>query len=291
MARICIVTLNFLDDSLDETLAKARQAGFRYFETWQMDTKHHGDLRLNASEPDGVPEAAEVRACIERIQEAAERHGVQPAVIGGFNDFIQADDADLEREVAKVKAYIEVAVGTGCRVIRVMGGEPKANLAPDAWVGRVVEGFQACVGDAERAGVTLALENHGLITNHAPTALKILEQVGSERLRCNMDASNYRWAGYALETVYEFYRLIAPYTAYAHLKGGDGRTGAVGSYTATRLDQGELDPDLFVRTLAEAGFDGEWGIEYEGREEPLEAQRRNLEFATELLLKHGYEIE
>jgi len=291
VAKVCIVTLNFTDLSLSETLARAAEAGFRHFETWQMDTMHAGDLRLCTAEPDGVPEPDEVQACLKRIQAAADAAGVQPAVIGGFNDFVQADEAVFQREVAKVKAYIELAAGTGCRLVRVMGGEPKTNLAIDACVGRVVEGFKLCMGDAEAAGVTLALENHGYITNHAPTTLRIIDEVGSDRLRANMDASNYRWAGYSVETVYDFYRQIAPVTAYAHLKNGDGRTGSVGQYTATRLDQGEMDIDLFVRTLAEADFQGVWGIEYEGPGDPTDAMRRNLQYATALLEKHGYTVD
>jgi sugar phosphate isomerase/epimerase len=291
MARICAVTGCFEKLNLAATLDQVQKAGFRCLETWQLEGWHCGDVNLTSAASQGRPDPQVVERYTRRLLELTRARNISITVVGAFNDFVQACDRDLEREIEHVRACIRIARSVGATMVRVMGGEPKYNLPITACLERIVEGYRAVIPDARDAGVTLALENHGYITNHAPTVLHLLDRVGSPLLRCNLDASNYRWAGYPVQKVYEFYRLIAPYTAYAHLKNGHGRGGFVRSYTATTLAAGEMDLRLFVQTLANAGFDGEWGIEYEGQDDPTVAAADNLRFAGQLLAEFGYKVE
>lgn len=291
MARICAVTGCFESDDLASTLDKVRAAGYRHLETWQLEGWHRGQVNLLSPSSDGYPDPAVVQNYLQHLQQLCAQRAIAVTVVGAFNDFVQADDAQLHRQIEHVRTCINLATALGARVVRVMGGEPKHNVPLSACLDRIVEGYKAVIPEARKAGVTLALENHGYITNHAPTVLAILDRVNSEALRCNLDASNFRWAGYPIPKIYEFYRLLAPYTAYAHFKNGHARSGFVKQYTATTLDAGEMDLRYFVQTLAKAGFNGEWGIEYEGDPDPVQAHAANLRTATNLLREFGYEVE
>ena len=84
---------------------------------------------------------------------------------------------------------------------------------------------------------------------------------------------NYRWAGHDLETVGRYYEIVAPYTLHTHLKDG---TGSRGNYRGEALGEGEIDLAKAIRCLREAGYDGVWCCEYEGRETTAQVREKVL---------------
>ena len=119
----------------------------------------------------------------------------------------------------------------------------------------------------------MAVDNHGIVTNDGDLQVELFERVGSKYVGANMDTMNYRWAGHDLETVGRYYEIVAPYTLHTHLK--DGR-GSRGDYRGEALGEGEIDLAKAIRCLREAGYDGVWCCEYEGRENDGTGQRKSF---------------
>ena len=249
VAGLGLIFYNFPHDDLERFLSFAQQAGFQYCE---LPCAAVWDER----DPEANPErrAAEVHALLER-------YGMRISALSADNDFVQPDDAGMEFQVQRLKRVCALARLVGTSVLRIDGGGAKDSVPQERWRQCIVSGLRAIRPFIEREGFTLALDNHGMVTNDADFEVGIFQEVGSNRIGANVDTMNYRWAGHDLATVGRFYHVIAPYARHVHLK--DGR-GSQREYRGTALGEGELDLELAVQELQDAGYQGVYAVEYEG---------------------------
>ena len=108
------------------------------------------------------------------------------------SQFTLASESERAAQVAMVKEWIGHAVELGAPEMRVFAGDtPEGEDEEDAfrWT---VEGLSQCTEVAAERGVVLARENHGGITLTADQVIRLIEAVGSEWLRLNMDTGNFR---------------------------------------------------------------------------------------------------
>lgn len=209
------------------------------------------------SEVDGAHRAEEVR-------ELLARYGMQISAVEIGNDFLQADPADLDMQVARYRARCKVIPLTGCDIARSDGGRNRNDQVPQAqWDGMMLDAFKRVADGLEEAGVRIALDNHGVTTNDGDWQLSLIERVGSPRLGVNLDTMNYRWFGHDLETIDRFYEILAPHVFHVHMKDG---TGSRQEYKGAALGEGEINLEYAVSLLEKAGYEGAWTAEYEGPE-------------------------
>jgi len=251
-----LIYYNFPGHNLEQFAAYAGAAGFTraeiaVSEIWRE--KEEGD--------DPEARAAQVRALLQA-------RGVGLSALSAGNDFLQPDDAGMARQVARLERVCRLARLAGTDTVRIDGGWTKDAVPQERWFDLIVAGLRASAPFLEREGFTLALDNHGLVTNDADFQKRIFDAVGSKRVGANVDTMNYRWAGHDLATVGRFYHVIAPYARHVHFK--DGR-GSRDTYRGAALGEGELDLALAVRELEAAGYSGVWTVEYEGPRADAEA--------------------
>ena len=136
----------------------------------------------------------------------------------------------------------------------------------------VIDYLRQAAQQAERAGITLALENeHICWADTAAHTAQIIEQVGSKALRANWDPGN---AAYANENPYpEGYRQIKQYLQHVHFKdvSADPRTGR-----KQCVLQGEIDWHGQLRALQSDGYQGFISIETHCRPK-IKSARQSLE--------------
>jgi len=142
-------------------------------------------------------------------------------------------------------------------LMKVKGDEPPIQGYTDEDAFRwCIEGIQACLPAAEKAGVLLALENHWGLTTRTDNLLRIHKAVSSPWLGINLDTGNFPVDPYP-----EIERL-APHASIVQAKtyygGGEWYT----------LD---LDYPRIASILRKAGFAGWVSLEMEGKEDPLVA--------------------
>jgi sugar phosphate isomerase/epimerase len=222
----------------------------------------------------------ETPAYVNKLKQAAFRNGLALPMLSIHQDFISEKAEERSEAVKHTIRCIELAERLGIPSIRlnsgrwntipsfddlmkVKGDEPpiKGFTDEDAfkWC---VEGIQACLPAAEKAGVLLALENHWGLTTKTENLLRIYKSVNSPWLGINLDTGNF-----AVDPYPEIEKL-APHASIVQAKtyygGGEWYT----------LD---LDYRRIAKTLRAAGFKGWVSLEMEGKEDPATAVPKSLE--------------
>ena len=261
MPKFGLVHYNFAGSSLDEFLKFASETGFSYVE-----------LQVGSVWGKGIdnPEAN-----AETVRQTVESYGLQVSAFAAGNDFVVLDEDLVKAQVDRMARIIGLAKILGGPVIRTEGGAAKDAVPENRWIEAMAGCLRRCVEFAERAGIGLAVDNHGVVTNDGDLQVELFERVGSRYVGANLDTMNYRWAGHDLETVGRYYEIVAPHTLHTHLKDG---VGSRGSYRGEALGEGEIDLAKAVRCLKDAGYDGVWCCEYEGRENDGVGQKRCYEY-------------
>ena len=214
----------------------------------------------------GLPVMPEVIADDEaaRIYNETEKRGITiGSVQGTFN--MSHPDADFRRAgLRRLRTMAEACPRLGTRKIAICIGtrDPDdmwrhhpENDSPTAW-----RDMCQCVGEAveiaEQSDVTLALEPEvNNIVDSAQAARRLLDEIGSPRLRITMDAANLFHAGKLprmAEVLDEAFALLGKDIVLAHAKDLS-RDGDAGHEAAGK---GRLDYGRYLSLLRECGFEG-----------------------------------
>jgi sugar phosphate isomerase/epimerase len=249
LTRFGLINWNAPGERFAEFVDWAVQTGYAYAE---VDVGFFAGSRQDPDVKAGVAAAA-----------AASRQGLRIWAVSCYNDFLVRSPEAMAAQVARMETVAALAAEAGIPILRMDGGWEKDGVPKERWLDLVVEGFSRCVPIAERHGLTMALDNHGTVTNDVEFQLAVLTRVGSKRLGANLDTMNYRWYGYSVEECRAIYDRVAPHTVHTHLKDGRGSRGA---YVGEAPGEGEIDLTYAVRALQNAGYSGIWCVEQESKE-------------------------
>ena len=221
----------------------------------------------------GYPELADA------IRERAARRGLEVSNYAIGAQFLQPDEAALEREIERVMAEVEVANSLGAKLMR----HDVASLPPpEATIARFDEAFpllvQACALVADHAaqfGITTSVENHGYFIQASDRVHRLVDAVNRPNFRTTLDVGNF-WcvdeepaaavrkntAIASMVHLKDFYRRRPGPTVekgFFSTAGGYRLRGAI-------LGHGDLDLAAVVRELKTGGYDGYLSVEFEGME-------------------------
>lgn len=203
-----------------------------------------------------------------RIGAAFRQQDVEVSAVSGTFNVIHPDREWRKEATRRVGLIADRCELLGTRVVTLCTGTRHPtnmwrhhpdNARPDAWM-EMVETMRALVGHAEAAGVDLAFEPEVVnVVDTAEKAERLIEEVGSPRLRLVMDPANYFHPdmlprmGEVLEDVFA---RVGRYIALAHAK--DVRPPDPGGDECVRpaAGTGVLDYPLYLRLLKASGYDG-----------------------------------
>jgi len=254
-----LIHYNAPGGTVEEFLDYAAGAGFGHVELQIGDVWTEGE-----AQPEG-------RA--ERVRAEVKARGLTVSALAAGNDFVVLEPEVVAAQVARMKRVCELARLLGTDVIRTEGGSPKDGVPEERWVEAMAGCLKRCLEFAEPMQLQLAVDNHGWVTNNGELQVELFQRVGSPWVGANLDTMNYRWFGHELETIDRYYEIVAPYTFHTHLKDG---TGAREQYVGAALGEGEIHLALAVECLRQAGYDGVWCAEFEGRGDTGDGYRRCL---------------
>jgi len=253
--KIGAVCLSLSCMDFTEVLNFVKEIGGETIELCTVEGAHNGTLDLRKMQRSSL--LATVKS-----------HGLSITSVAGYNDFTFASDVELNQQVKKLEWYCELAADLQVGLVRVMSGDFRPDLTKEEMVTNIIRGFKIAVKMAKEYNVVLALENHGLLVNDAPTLIRIVETVADERLRLTLDTGNFCWAGHSLQETDSYFQQVAPYVANVHLK--DLVFTDPKKVQFVPLGQGDLDLKMVVAQLAAVGYDGALLCEYEGMGDPKE---------------------
>jgi sugar phosphate isomerase/epimerase len=191
-----------------------------------------------------------------------DKHGIAASALTAANDFVQLDPAAIQQQVDRMQQVSQLAQILGTNVLRTEGGQPKDAVAPEKWAEAIAGCLKACVPFCQDMNIKLAVDNHGVVSNDPNVLLPALEAVGSEYIGSNLDTMNLRWWGNAVADLPGIYKALAPYVFHTHMKDG---TGSRAEYKGAVLGHGEIPLMTAVNALKEAGYNGVWCAEWEGK--------------------------
>lgn len=209
---------------------------------------------------------------LSELKDAAKEAGVTFAgmAVDGTGDPSSLDETERLQSIEAVRAWFPVAKSLGLPFFRINTGGHGRESDQEA-LKKCIESFAVLAKEAEEYGIKLAIENHWGISANPLNVVRIIEEVGSPNLGTLPDFGNFpdETRPEVFESVkpglpdgvtpteirYWGLEQMAPYAIGVHAKmlefddeGND-----------TRIDVPRC-VDIFVRS----GFDGYWGIEFEG---------------------------
>jgi sugar phosphate isomerase/epimerase len=241
-------------------------------------------------------------AFLSKVRKAAESHGLSIPMFCNSPDFTQPDPAARAKEVERCADMFRVTAELGGRYCRVLSGQNRPGLREDEALKWVVDCLWQLAPRAEKAGVTMCMENHykdGLweypeFAQSHRRYLAILDAVKTPLLAAQYDPSNAVVAG---EDPYELLDRVLPRVATMqasdrYLEGGtieelrkmarDARHGYAKFIRHGVIGKGLNDYDRIFGTLSRAGYDGWISIE-DGDGPTVEEGLANLRGSAEFL--------
>jgi len=249
MAKLGFIHYNWPGFTFDEFLRFAADLGAGYVELQLSDVCENDAF--------DAERAAQVRRQVES-------HGLKVSALAARNDFLQSDAGEIAFQVARM-AEVAVLSQILCDepILRSEGGAPKDDVPQGRWGDALYECFARCAEFIDAMGVTLAIDNHGIVTNDGDLLIGLLKRLNHARIGSNLDTMNFRWAGHDVATCNRFYREMAPFVKHTHLKDG---FGSFKEYRGAALGEGEIDLAHALQCLKDVGYDGVYLAEYEGKE-------------------------
>lgn len=191
-----------------------------------------------------------------QVKQRAFHRGIALSGTAVGNRFTLAPGAELDKEIASVKAWIDHASLMGAPHIRIFAGDAR-GLSKDDAKAHCIKAIEAATEYAAQKGIFLGLENHGGIVAEPEDLLDIVRAIRNPWFGINLDSGNFH-----TEDPYADLAKIAPYAVNVQFKVEITRRG------------GKPEPsDLgrFVKILRDANYQGYVALEYESAPDPWEA--------------------
>ena len=240
--------------STAELFRKARDYGFTQMQySYQTDD---GEEMLPR-----IPEALN-----REIAAEASLNGIEIVSVNGTFNMAHPDPAVREDGVARFEKVAASCGVYGCKLITLCTGSRSRermwaphpdNNTPEAW-NDMRSSMERLVAIADKYDVYLGIEIEASnIINTPEKAKKIIDELGSSRLRIIMDAANLFLPGTAKRenvrpVIEKAIGLLAPWITLAHgkdIKEGDG-------LAFTCAGKGIVDFEFFLAELKKAGYRG-----------------------------------
>lgn len=250
--QIGIFTKIFPRPSLDQVLDAVQATGIRCV---QFNMESVGLPPM----PDQIPVTL-----AERIRDETAARGLSIASVQGTYNMSHPDPEFRRAGLRRLRVLADACKTLGTGVIAIcIGTRDRENMwrhhadndTVEAW-----EDMTACVGEAvriaENAGVTLALEPEVTnIVDSPQRARRLLDEIGSPKLKITMDAANLFHAGdlpRMAEVMDDAFALLGSDIILAHAKdlSHDGDAGH------EPAGKGLLDYDRYLSLLRRSGFTG-----------------------------------
>lgn len=187
-----------------------------------------------------------------------DREGLDVAVLGCYLNLAHPDPVKLAEIQSRYYGHLRVASVMGAGVVGTETGAPNeqykldANTHTDQALDIFLRGLEPVVAEAERRGVTMAIEpvwNH--IVYNADRAVQVLKSMGSRNLRIILDPVNLLYAGNADQAdsvIADAIDKLGESVAVVHLKDFVREGESLKSVAA---GTGEMDYDRVLRFMKE----------------------------------------
>ncbi|KPJ62557.1 hypothetical protein AMK68_04730 [candidate division KD3-62 bacterium DG_56] len=231
----------FENEEADDRLGQIKSVGYDGVEFWQRRVEAMG---------------------IDQIDRLCRKHGLEVAQLCPYFNWVGGSEAiATTREM--VRTYIDYARQAGCRHVRAFTGQASGGGAvgpdtatPEQWQA-AIDGLREACDWAAPHGIRIVLECHGgSLMEDTPSTLRLLEGVGRDNLRLNLQLPLKG----GQEDVDETISALDRYCVHMHIHNYTAIPGG----KMTDLETGCLDYASILARLIGMGFDGWVSVEHPG---------------------------
>ncbi|MBQ9942619.1 MAG: TIM barrel protein [Christensenellaceae bacterium] len=236
---------------------------------------------------------------LNKIRRRVEALGMEIPMLCYSPDFTQPQAEARAAEVEKQKIMIRATAELGGKYCRVLSGQRRPEVSEQQGVQWVAECITACLEEAEKQGVVLAMENHYKdgywkypeFAQKEAVFLQIVNRIDSPWFGVQFDPSNSIVAGEdplsllkkvssCVRTMHASDRYIDGPVTQEEVFAYAGKEGYHPALKHGEVGKGLNDyPEIF-RQLAEAGFDG-W-ISIEDGMNGMDEMKRSIDYLKKL---------
>ncbi|WP_460452520.1 sugar phosphate isomerase/epimerase family protein [Alsobacter sp. SYSU BS001988] len=209
----------------------------------------------------GIPPDATL-ADARRLAREARAVGTRILALTPYAKGVNAVDPDARRRaVTELEHVISLAAEFGCEVVRIFAGAEVARDDMDAALVRATEPCRRLGDVAQRAGLTLCLENHmDTMALSASLTMRFLTAVDHQAYGILYDQANLDlMEAEAFPEAYELQRDIR----HVHVK--DFKRDKDGARIAVPVGEGIVPWPAIIQRLHGDGYNGCLSLEYERR--------------------------
>jgi sugar phosphate isomerase/epimerase len=209
------------------------------------------------------------RATPGEMRRLCDDAGIAVSMVTCHPDFTHPDAGERARQVEDMRRNLEIAVELGAPLARVLSGQRHPGVSDDQGIGWIVEGLGELSSDAERLGVTLAIENHtkSFFWQHFDFVMRgelfarLIEALRGTSVGVNFDTANPLVWG---EETLPLFERVKDRLAIVHVAD----TAQKGEFKFCRIGQGIAPIGEVLRLARAQGFDGWVSIEEASRTGP-----------------------
>lgn len=270
---------------------------YSYHRVWERDRWNPARLAQEARRAGAAGFDVHVRllgdiaAARGSVRKALVDSGLALSAVAFSNDFSLGEATALQQQLHNVEEWLLFAADMGASTARIFGGFLRDTDSPqcrEAISRRIVDYLGRAARQAEKAGIVLALENHGRLPCSAEEQVGMIEAVSSPWLRATLDLGNYPQAGQDCTVATA---VAAKYAAYVHVKDyrrqPDSGTPWGWSPKSCVVGTGEADIAACLDVLRDAGYEGFVALEHEMPDgDEIEDVARSMECLNRLLGRH-----
>jgi sugar phosphate isomerase/epimerase len=197
-----------------------------------------------------------------KIKRAAIKAGLPISGTPIGNNFTVPAGEARDRQIAAVKAWIDVSADLGSPAIRIFAGSTPKGVEESQARKWAIECIETTLDHAAKRGVYLAVENHGGVVATAEGILEIVKAIKSDWFGVNLDTGNFHSAD-----AYGELERCAPYAVTCQVKAEMSLAGK----------KEDADYPRLVAMMKKANYRGFLTLEYESAEDPMTAVPKHLD--------------
>jgi sugar phosphate isomerase/epimerase len=175
-----------------------------------------------------------------------------------------------DETIAQLRETIQLAHDIGAGTVVAIAGKKHALIAPDQtylW-GLVRGALESLLGDCERFGVTLGLENGFTVIDRAAQMVRMCRDLSHPNLRLVYDVAN----AIMVESPLDGLEAVTPHLALLHVSDTDDKV-----WGHDRIGTGVIDFAAVTEQVKRLGYAGPTIMEIVDRRAPDESNRASLD--------------
>lgn len=203
-------------------------------------------------------------ARVERAVTICRGQGVEVCAFDTSCRFNHPDSDERARNVEDLRRWLALAGQARVPLLRVFGGQGEPGHTADEENAWVAESLRQAAPEAERWGVTVALETHDAFAS-ARRVAAVLNGVNSPRVAALWDSHHPYRVGESAEDVIA---ALGPRIAHVHVKDARRTSPDSADWQLVLVGEGEVPVREQLATLRQRGYDGYVSVEWEKKWHP-----------------------